>query len=250
MSVQVPEYLGGLGGEAVFIDTEGSFLVERLVDMAEATALHCQQVAAALQAQGQMPDDVETPVENLTRDNLLKGVHYFRCQDYVQLLALMHILPDFLKEHSQVRVVVTDSIAFHFRHDFHDLALRTRLLNGLAQDSGRIAARHHVAVVLTNQMTTRFGGSDDGKGYQLVPALGESWGHAATLRLVLHWKNHTRQATLYKSPSSPETTVPYQITMGGVRDLSDDSDNVLQNQPQTACEEVEQPLKRARLDSS
>ena len=29
----------------------------------------------------------------------------------------------------QVKLIVVDSIAFQFRHDFDDLALRTRLLN-------------------------------------------------------------------------------------------------------------------------
>lgn len=69
-----------------------------------------------------------------------------------------------------------------------------------------------VQVVLTNQMTTRFQ-PGPGSQSQLVPALGESWGHASTLRVILYWQENQRYALLYKSPSRQETTVPYQITV-------------------------------------
>ena len=39
-----------------------------------------------------------------------------------------------------------DSIAFQFRHDFDDLALRTRLLNGLAQSFIKMACEKQLAV--------------------------------------------------------------------------------------------------------
>ena len=45
IDVQIPECLDGLAGEAVYIDTEGSFLVERLVDMAQAAVKHCHLIA-------------------------------------------------------------------------------------------------------------------------------------------------------------------------------------------------------------
>ena len=43
---------------------------------------------------------------------------------------------------------MVDSIAFHFRHDFDDLALRTRLLNGLAQSFIKMACEKQLAVSL------------------------------------------------------------------------------------------------------
>ncbi|NXE87297.1 RA51C protein, partial [Menura novaehollandiae] len=48
---------------------------------------------------------------------------------------------------------------------------------------------------------------------------GESWGHAATIRLILHWDNSQRLATLYKSPSQKESTISYHITSHGFRDV-------------------------------
>ena len=45
VDVQIPECFGGLDGEVVYIDTEGSFIVERLVDITTATIQHCQQMS-------------------------------------------------------------------------------------------------------------------------------------------------------------------------------------------------------------
>lgn len=135
----------------------------------------------------------------------------------------------------QVKLVVIDSVAFHFRQDFRDMALRTRLLKGMAQQLLRLAAENELAVVLVNQMTTRIGrGSEEA---HLIPALGErflictssfwlnfltysfyvgeSWGHACTIRIILSWQGSQRCATLYKSPSAPESTVKYSVTVRG-----------------------------------
>lgn len=45
VDVQIPVCFGGLGGEAVFVDTEGGFVVERLVGMARAAVEHCAALA-------------------------------------------------------------------------------------------------------------------------------------------------------------------------------------------------------------
>ncbi|XP_076435175.1 DNA repair protein RAD51 homolog 3-like [Babylonia areolata] len=209
VDASIPEQLGGAGGEAVYIDTEGSFIIERVVDIAKATAEHCQRIAEGMDSEGEMRD------YNL--EKILAGIHYFRCHDYTELLATVHILTSFLQAHPKVKVVIVDSVAFPFRHNVEDLSLRTRLLASLAQSCVQLATRFTLAVVLTNQMTTRF--SPGSGGSQLTPALGESWGHACTVRLVLHWEDCQRHALLYKSPSHRETSVLYQITTGGIRDV-------------------------------
>lgn len=48
IDVQIPCLCDGLQGEALYIDTEGSFMVERVVEMARATVLHCQSIAQEL----------------------------------------------------------------------------------------------------------------------------------------------------------------------------------------------------------
>ena len=76
----------------------------------------------------------------------------------------------------QVKLIVVDSIAFPFRHDFEDLALRTRILNGLAQSFIKIAHDCDLAVVFMNQMTTRVK-KDKLQQSSLVPALGDLTEH-------------------------------------------------------------------------
>ncbi|KAK7089013.1 DNA repair protein RAD51 homolog 3-like isoform X2 [Littorina saxatilis] len=208
VDASIPEELGGAGGEAVYIDTEGSFIVERVADIAMATADHCHRMAASA-------DDVD--IGNYTMETILAGIHYFRCHDHIELLATIHLLTTFVQKHPKVRVIVVDSIAFPFRHNFDDLSMRTRLLTSMAQSCIQLATNFDLAVVLTNQMTTRF--TLGSNGSQLMPALGESWGHACTVRLILFWENSQRHAMLYKSPSHRETTVLYQITTGGIRDV-------------------------------
>ncbi|XP_067864570.1 DNA repair protein RAD51 homolog 3 isoform X1 [Heptranchias perlo] len=210
VDAQIPECFGGLDGESVYIDTEGSFIVDRVVDVARAAVHHCHLIAESGQDEAQ-----RKAMQTFSVSGILSHIYYFRCHGYVELLAQAHLLADFLAEHRKVRIVVIDSIAFPFRHDLEDLSLRTRLLNGLAQQLIGMANDHRVAVVLINQMTTRFG---QGRS-SLVPALGESWGHAATIRLILHWEGKLRFASLYKSPSQKEATVPYQITSLGFRDV-------------------------------
>ncbi|XP_062967856.1 DNA repair protein RAD51 homolog 3 isoform X4 [Cynocephalus volans] len=209
VDVQIPECFGGVAGEAVFIDTEGSFMVDRVVDLATACIQHLHLTAGT-----HVGEEHQKALEDFTLENILSHIYYFRCHDYTELLAQVYLLPDLLSEHSKVRLVIVDGIAFPFRHDLDDLSLRTRLLNGLAQQMISLANNHRLAVILTNQMTTKI----DRNQALLVPALGESWGHAATIRLIFHWDGKQRLATLYKSPSQKESTVPFQITPQGFRD--------------------------------
>ncbi|XP_053425091.1 DNA repair protein RAD51 homolog 3 isoform X1 [Nycticebus coucang] len=209
VDVQIPECFGGVAGEAIFIDTEGSFMIDRVVDIATACIQHLQLIAET-----HTGEEHQKALEDFTLENILSHIYYFRCHDYTELLAQVYLLPDFLSEHSKVRLVIVDGIAFPFRHDIDDLSLRTRLLNGLAQQMISLANNYKLAVILTNQMTTKI----DKNQALLVPALGESWGHAATIRLIFHWDQKQRLATLYKSPSQKESTVLFQITPQGFRD--------------------------------
>ncbi|KAG5284973.1 hypothetical protein AALO_G00032550 [Alosa alosa] len=208
VDVQIPVCFGGRGGRALYVDTEGSFLVQRAADMAHAAVEHCRVVTQDAEQQAALKD--------FTVENILSRLSLVRCHDYVELLAHCYLLPDFLTKHPEVQLVVIDSIAFPFRHDFEDFSQRTRLLNGLAQQLIQLATEYNVAVVLTNQMTTKVWNGQS----KLIPALGESWGHAATQRLILHWEGTQRLASIYKSPSQMEATVPYRITEDGFRDLA------------------------------
>ncbi|KAJ8266543.1 hypothetical protein GJAV_G00131640 [Gymnothorax javanicus] len=208
VDVQIPLCFGGQGGSVVYIDTEGSFFVQRVVDMAQAAVEHCSLLAEDTEQQESLKE--------FTVETILSNLFLFRCHDYVELLAETYLLPNFLAQHPEVRLVVIDSIAAPFRRDFEDLSERTRTLNGLAQWLIQVASQKSAAIVVINQMTTKIANGQS----KLVPALGESWGHAAAQRLLLHWEDQQRLATLCKSPTYREATVPFQITGHGFRDAA------------------------------
>ncbi|KAG7520358.1 DNA repair protein RAD51-like 3 [Solea senegalensis] len=210
VDVQVPPCFGGIEGHVIFVDTEGSFVLQRVIDIAAAAVTHCSLLAEDDEQRGAMA--------TFTVETILSNIFLVRCHDYVELLAELHLLPDFLSDHPRTRLLVIDSVARPFR-GFDDLSQRTRLLQGLAQQLVTLATRHDLAVVITNQMTTRVRGSQS----QLVPALGESWGHASTIRLLLQWSGSRRLATVVKSPRHMDATVQYQISTDGFRD-ADQSD--------------------------
>ena len=54
VDVQIPECFGGVEGEAVFIDTEGSFMVNRVVDLATACIQHLHLIAGTHMEEGKL----------------------------------------------------------------------------------------------------------------------------------------------------------------------------------------------------
>ncbi|KAM9751803.1 DNA repair protein RAD51 homolog 3 isoform 1-T1 [Menidia menidia] len=217
VDVQVPQCFGGLGGQAVVMDTEGGVLLQRLDDMATAAVRHCSLLAS--------DEEQRVAMATFTVRSVLENVFLVRCHDYTELLAEVRLLPGFLRERPGVRLVVVDSVAFPFRLHLDDLPHRTRLLQGLAQQLVAVATGHDVAVVVTNHMTTRLGPG----GSRLVPALGDSWGHAPNIRLLLKWAGPRRAAAIFKSPAHLSASVHFQITSDGFRDAEEEPDD----QPQS-----------------
>jgi hypothetical protein len=70
------------------IDTEGSVIVDRVVEIAEAV------VAAT------PPGTADAP---LTVDRLLAGIRYYRVHDHLELVALLHLLDGIVTASPAVR---------------------------------------------------------------------------------------------------------------------------------------------------
>ncbi|KAL9228860.1 hypothetical protein vseg_004395 [Gypsophila vaccaria] len=210
VNVQIPVTYGGLGGKAVYVDTEGSFMVERAVQMAEG-CIDDMQKDSHLRHR-----DLETVNEKLRPENFLANIFHFRICSYTEQVAMINHLDKFVSENRDVKLVVIDSVTFYFRQDFEDMALRTRILGGMALKLMKLAQKFNLAVVLLNQAATKF---SEGS-YQLTLALGDSWSHASTNRIVLYWNGDERYAHLDKSPSLPSASAPYAITAKGIRNSS------------------------------
>jgi RAD51-like protein 2 len=116
-------------------------VIERVVEIAESMINHLRTLAE----NGTQEERIVA--NNLTLEAVLSNIIYYRVHDYVEQIALVNVLPKILREsHQRVRLIVIDSVTFHFRHDFEDMSLRSRLLNNLAQNLMFIAEQHGIAV--------------------------------------------------------------------------------------------------------
>ena len=57
---------------------------------------------------------------SFTVERVLERIHLFRCHEVTELLAVLETLPAYCARHG-VKLVVIDSVAFHFRQDFRDM---------------------------------------------------------------------------------------------------------------------------------
>ncbi|XP_062091621.1 DNA repair protein RAD51 homolog 3 isoform X2 [Humulus lupulus] len=210
VNVQIPSGLGGLGGKAVYIDTEGSFMVERAMQIAKASVSDMSEYNDRLRKENRGCQ------VNLNFEDILKNIYYFRVCSYTEQMALINYLEKFMSEHNDVKIVIIDSVTFHFRQDFEDLSLRTRLLNGMALKLMNLAKSFNAAVVIFNQVTTKF---TEGS-FQLALALGDSWSHSCTNRVILYWDEDERNAYVDKSPSLPSASAPFSVTGKGIRNTA------------------------------
>ncbi|WIA36239.1 hypothetical protein OEZ86_007571 [Tetradesmus obliquus] len=218
VNVQLPPSLGGLSSQAMYIDTEGSFMTDRLIDMAIAAVQRVQQQQqkppAAAEQQQQQQQQQQPPC---SVESLLSGILHFRVQHHMQQLALVRSLDLLLQQHPQVSLVVLDSATFHFRQAFPDAGQRARLMTAMAQQLAALAEQHGVAVVMMNQVVMRIAdsassiaaaaksssGLSSSSAAWLAPALGEGWGQAASCRVALFWEGSQRYALLSKAKDVP-----------------------------------------------
>ncbi|KAK6162526.1 hypothetical protein DH2020_002367 [Rehmannia glutinosa] len=207
VNVQIPADYGGLGGKAIYIDTEGSFMVERASQIAEACAEDMLEYNSLLRKDSQACR-VDKPPKAF-----MDNIFYFRICTYTEQIAVVNYLEKFINEHKDIKIVIIDSITFHFRQEFEDMALRTRLLSGMALKLMKLAKKFNLAVVLLNQVTTKY---NEGS-FQLTLALGDSWAHASTNRIILYWNGNERYAYIDKSPSMRSASAPYAVTSRGIR---------------------------------
>jgi len=193
--VQLPTEKGGLDGKAVYIDTEGTFIPERVFQIASALGLDPHQT--------------------------LGNIFLARAYNSSHQSLLIEHLPKFCPE-NHVKLVVVDSMISHFRGEYlgrENLSERQQQLNSQLHKLLRLTEAFNLSVVVTNQVqanpTAFFG--DPNK-----PAGGNVMAHACTHRIYLRKGGKgTRLATILDSPSLPEGKVRFRITEKGIEDAQD-----------------------------
>lgn len=147
--------------------------------------------------------------------NFLDEVLYRRISDVHELVRSIRVLENMLPGRRKLSAVVVDSLAYPFRYqqDPHHRHRQTILLAKICQGLNRLADRSGAAVVVTNHMTTKFDVAGGGGGGFQCPALGASFYHLCSQRVVLSQVEGEREqevegggrcrirtATLVKSP--------------------------------------------------
>ncbi len=192
VNVQLPPERGGLNGGAIYIDSEGTFRPERIVQMATAHG-----------------EDPEKILGNIQVARVYNSDHQIFVTEKAQELIV----------EKNIKLIVIDSVTSHFRAEFmgrENLPTRQGKLNRHLHTLQRMADIYNCAVFVTNQAmadpSAFFGDPTRAVG-------GHVLAHVPQTRLYLKKsKDDRRIAKLVDSPSLPEGECIFTVTTNGIRD--------------------------------
>jgi DNA repair protein RadA len=193
VNVQLPKEKGGLEGRALYIDTEGTFRPERIIQMAEGLDMDYQSV--------------------------LKNIIFGRAYNSDHQILLIKEATNIIKE-KNVKLIVIDSLIGHFRSEYigrGTLATRQQTINAHLHDLLRLCDIYvDLAIVVTNQVQSK---PDVFYGNPLQAAGGNVVAHGSTIRLYLRkGKGDQRVAKVVDAPHLPEGEAVFSITENGISD--------------------------------
>ncbi|MCS7146191.1 MAG: DNA repair and recombination protein RadA [Nitrososphaerota archaeon] len=197
VNVQLPLERGGLDGSALYIDTENTFRIERIEQMARHLGLDFDQVA--------------------------EKIIYAEAYNSDHQILLLEKADRIVKEHN-VKLIVIDSLTAHFRSEYigrEMLAERQQKLNKHMHRLLRLARAFNLAAVVTNQVMAR---PDEFFSFNAVsPVGGHIVGHTSHMRIFLRKTagKNVRIARLVSSPHLPEGEVLIKITENGIEDAEE-----------------------------
>ncbi len=158
VNVQLPPEEGGLGGKAIYIDTENTFRPRRIMDMAPERGI-----------------DAEEALRNVLVARAITTDHQLLIAEKVQ---------DVIKDEN-VRLLIVDNLTSLFRAEFvgrESLAPRQQKLARHLLTLHRLADLNNAAVFVTNQVQAR---PDILFGDPTHPIGGHVLAHSATTRVYL-----------------------------------------------------------------
>ena len=192
VTVQLPKEQGGLGARAAYIDTEGTFRPERIVEIAERFGL-----------------DPKEALQNITVGRAYTSDHQINLARDIGAIA----------REKNIRLIIVDSLTSHFRAEYigrGTLASRQQNLNQHIHFLLKLAEMHHVAVIVTNQVMAR---PDFFFGDPTAPVGGHIVAHSCTIRVYLRKSKQTKRvARVVDSPNLPEVEAVFEILADGIHD--------------------------------
>jgi len=196
VTCQLPVDIGGAEGRCLWIDTEGTFRPERLL-----------QIAARFGMDG---------------EKVLDQVSYARCYNTDHQMRLINQAASMMSE-ARYALVVVDSAMALYRVDYSgrgELASRQQHLGRFLRGLLKLCDEFGVACVITNQVVAQVdGGANPYAANEKKPIGGNVMAHSSTTRLQLKKaKGELRSCHIYDSPCLPDGQCTFMITPGGIND--------------------------------
>ena len=193
VNVQLPKDQGGLESNALYIDTEGTFRPERIIQMSEAL--------------------------NLDYTKVLKNIIFGRAYNSDHQILLIKEAANIIKERN-IKLIIVDSLIGHFRSEYvgrGTLANRQQLINTHLHDLQRLCDIHpDLAVICTKQVSAK---PDVFYGNPLTATGGNIVAHGSGIRVYLRkGKGEQRVAKIVDAPHLPESEAVFSITEDGIKD--------------------------------
>ncbi len=197
VNVQLPPERGGLNGAALYVDTENTFRLERIVQMAKHVGLEPEQV--------------------------VKNIIYAEAYTSDHQMFLLENADEVIKANN-VKLIIVDSLTAHFRSEYvgrEMLAPRQQRLNKHMHKLIGLARAFNAVAVVTNQVMAK---PDVFFGDAVHPIGGHIVGHTSHTRLYLRRASRgpVRIARLVSSPYLPEGEEIFKVTENGIEDVSED----------------------------
>lgn len=197
VNVQLPPERGGLGGGALYVDTENTFRTERIVQMAEHLGLDPQEVA--------------------------RNIIYAEAYTSDHQMFLVDNADEIVKDNN-IRLIIVDSLTSHFRSEYIGrgmLAERQQKLNKHLHKMIRLGRVFNAAIVVTNQVMAK---PDVFFGEAVHPIGGHILAHTSHTRIYLRKpkRGPVRIARLVSSPYLPEGERVFKITQNGIEDVTEE----------------------------
>ncbi|KAM3192451.1 hypothetical protein ACQJBY_069587 [Aegilops geniculata] len=198
VTCQLPLDQGGGEGKALYIDAEGTFRPQRLLQIADRFGLNGADV--------------------------LENVAYARAYNTDHQSRLLLEAASMMVE-TRFALMVIDSATALYRTDFSgrgELSARQMHLAKFLRSLQKLADEFGVAVVISNQVVAQVDGGAMFAGPQIKPIGGNIMAHASTTRLYLRkGRAEERICKVVSSPCLAEAEARFQISPEGVTDVKD-----------------------------
>ena len=224
---QLPRDQGGLNGEVIWIDTEGTFRPERIRDIVVERGLVPLKPKSSKSDPNEPlnEEDVLRFLDRITVANATSASHQELIVDEIRSLMAVHQqdVKDGKVAETDPRpvLIIVDSLTTHFRVEYIGRGLlspRQTSLNRHIHKLLKTAEIYNVAVIITNQVIA----NPEGFGNPIKPVGGNVLAHASTYRVYLRKGSATKRiAKMDDSPMHEQKEVVFSVEKSGVVDTDE-----------------------------